>query len=719
MIPTREDIIKFTTIVPHANEGQALLFLQGAVSLDDALSQFYDNPQKYTNHAAADAPPHIQSQDIAAPPPSYQTSVDNERHLFATAHTNPLIEAAKIRARDEQDIQNRLQQIRWNHQIFNDEIEPEHEAQNILNCACDIHRYQLRKQNRLEVLKKWSGAVMYTGGENEKTGCEKYYDDCSPILVWNSNPYSRITTPYGPVGRRRLQKPEPRYHAQWLVETLRLNASLNANAQRIANQYEPLENIWKIPDELGASGDGDSSDSTHHSDSLGPSRLMTQMRRALHLRSSDERDAVRQAKRRDDYRRLRDQIVAEETGRWPDGETRRIVADYQQRVGLRQRIAELRTRCPIQYLHLLRAGYFEPIPVAWATQNSNPLKFRIEATEGWRGITPAWRGFENTAEERLYWVLNDRAGASEGPEARRWLKPDRISALKLAQARMATAIDPPPVYEALDDTCHLQQTSTAGYSRQVMPAPLQSVDAPESPTDNTMILLDVSGSMDSPPVRPTYDQYLITRYDRTLQPKNKGIIFQSISALLVPSQLTLINRDGYRLVTFASRATDMGYINHRNLDAVWDSIHVGGGTRVMTGWQRVKDLHFQQHAAAATYHPVYGWQAGPQMPILRLLLLLDGEATDMDEFELELLSLSWVHVTVFLIGADGCSHHHRHANELQRISEINPHVAFVDAQGNTPERFVTHELLKRHLGYNVPLAEFEEWERQDPPAYDT
>lgn len=36
---------------------------------------------------------------------------------------------------------------------------------------------------------------------------------------------------------------------------------------------------------------------------------------------------------------------------------------------------------------------------------------------------------------------------------------------------------------------------------------------------------------------------------------------------------------------------------------------------------------------------------------------------------------------------------HRHANELQRISDVNPHVNFIDAQGNMPERFVTHELL--------------------------
>lgn len=172
---------------------------------------------------------------------------------------------------------------------------------------------------------------------------------------------------------------------------------------------------------------------------------------------------------------------------------------------------------------------------------------------------------------------------------------------------------------------------------------------------------------------------------------------------------------GYDLVTFANHAQYIGQITHQNLDSMWSRVRIGGGTRVMTGWQKVKELHFQKHSESATHHPVYGWQAGPETPILRLLLLLDGEATDMDEFELDLLSLSWAHVTIFLIGVDGCPHHHRHANELQRISDVNHHVSFVDAQGNTPERFVTHELLKRHLGYELSMTEFEEMEQ--PPAY--
>ena len=173
---------------------------------------------------------------------------------------------------------------------------------------------------------------------------------------------------------------------------------------------------------------------------------------------------------------------------------------------------------------------------------------------------------------------------------------------------------------------------------------------------------------------------------------------------------------GYDLITFSSQANYVGTVNHQNLDKMWArNVHFGGGTRVMTGWQKVKELHFQKHSESATHHPVYGWQAGPETPMLRLLLLLDGEATDMDEFELDLLGLSWAHVTIFLIGVDGCPHHHRHANELQRISDVNHHVSFVDAQGSMPERYVTHELLKRHLGYEVSLSEFEQME--ELPGY--
>ena len=239
-------------------------------------------------------------------------------------------------------------------------------------------------------------------------------------------------------------------------------------------------------------------------------------RKSVGIKTSTERQVAKAEKDVASGDRLREQILEEENCRWPTPEWREIVRTYQEKTGMAGKIAFFRTCQPIQYVHLLRAGYFEPIPVAWANQASNPLKFSIEATTGWRGITPSWRGYEDTAEERLYWVLNHREG-STGTR----LKPDFISALNLALERMSKAVEPPPQYFDASDTCHTQH-KTDGYSKQVMPPPFRPFDRPETSSDDTMILLDVSGSMDFVPQRPRYDRYLVTGYDNTNQPKNKG-----------------------------------------------------------------------------------------------------------------------------------------------------------------------------------------------------
>jgi hypothetical protein len=340
-----------------------------------------------------------------------------------------------------------------------------------------------------------------------------------------------------------VQPPSPKYYSMSVQQTIQLNSALNAEAQAAINAKEPSYNIWEI-DQLDsamsnmtlntASSDQVSgtrqlvekgspekrqsiaeAPTNSNTESAKPSKFAG-LKKALAIKSSEEKAVIKTEKMHARGRELRNAILYEENGRWPDQEWRQIVAAYQEKVGMTGKIADLRARFPIQYLHLLRAGYFEPIPVAWANLASNPLKFSIEAAAGWRGITPAWRGYEDTAEERLYWVLNHREG-SIGAR----LKPDMISALNMARARMASAVEPPPAYFSADDTCHVQHTSE-GYSKQVMPPPFRAYDAPEVPTDDTMILLDVSGSMDFDPVRPNYNQYLITGYSRSTQPKNKG-----------------------------------------------------------------------------------------------------------------------------------------------------------------------------------------------------
>jgi len=345
-------------------------------------------------------------------------------------------------------------------------------------------------------------------------------------------------------GWNGIKTPDPHYHAKSVHQTIQLNASLNAEAQNAINAKEPRYNIWEanhLDSSMSRMSISTAPSSSQVDDTklpvekpsaekrqsiAGPSKTgntkdvkqskLTGLRKALSIRTSEERAEIKREKTLAHGQQLRNAILYEENGRWPDQEWRQIVAAYQEKVGMTKKIADLRARHPTQYLHLLRAGYFEPIPVAWANLASNPLKFSIEAAAGWRGITPTWRGYEDTAEERLYWVLNHREG-SVGMR----MKPDIFSAMSMARARMASAVEPPPIYYSANDTCHVQHTSE-GYSKQVMPAPFHPFDAPEVPTDDTMILLDVSGSMDFDPVRPNYNQYLITGYSRSYQPKNKG-----------------------------------------------------------------------------------------------------------------------------------------------------------------------------------------------------
>lgn len=471
-------------------------------------------------------------------PPPYLPTTSWASGTVSRRHTNSVIEAAELRARDEvrflsaccapsmstnfdqQQMQNALQSLQFDYRIYNSEIEPEHDTD--YYCNCPIHRYQQMKRHRGNVLRTWSEAVKYPG--------EKSYNDLSTSQgsLFSNNPYSmRVVSPYGYnytawVGQRR---PQPDYHAKSIHQTIQLNSTLNSEAQANIDAQEPSFNIWddstlnaaisqlniatpnerkqsvKSYDEkyLQDKRASTAADSTS-GNAAGPGKAskLSGFRKALGIKSSEERAVAKIEKMVDRGLELRDAILAEEAGRWPDDQTRHIVAVYQEKVSMVNKIADLRAQRPLQYMHLLRAGYFEPIPVAWATQASNPLKFSIEAAAGWRGITPAWRGYEDTAEERLYWVLNHR----EGSGCVR-MKPDFISEMNMARDRMAKAVEPPPEYFSAEDTCHLQQTSD-GYSKQVMPAPFIAYDRPEVSTDDTMLLLDVSGSMDFDPVRPKY-----------------------------------------------------------------------------------------------------------------------------------------------------------------------------------------------------------------------
>ena len=540
-------------------------------------------PPPYAPPGAGSSGPKATPQKTMDRPAPATHATSNSTAVVNYHHSNAVIEAGKVRARDEvrfscvtryeqlrltplqQEMQQMLQNLQYQYRIYNSEIDPEHDTD--YYCGCPIHQYKMAKYRRYGVQEMWSKAVMYPGKcskiDNDRTGIFPSTDNCegehsyndntlNGSTIFSRNPYQfRVNSPYGYNAFSNnwggISRPIPSSHARSIHQTIALNNSLNRDAQASIDGKEPKHSIWeedvletamsnlevgdrkKSLANLGQPAQGDKSTGEKRQSIAAPAQenlsverpkasKLSSFRKSIGIKSSEERAVTKLTKAVDKGNNLRDDIVAEEQARWPDGQWRFLVANYQEKVGMNNMIANLRAQKPIQYLHLLRAGFFEPIPVAWANQASNPLKFSIEAGAGWRGITPAWRGYEDTAEERLYWVLNHREG-SAGTR----LKPDFISELNMARERMARAVEPPPLYFAADDTCHLQHTSE-GYSKQVMPPPFRAFDRPEVPSDDTMILLDVSGSMDFDPVRPKYDQYLITGYAPSTQPKNKGML---------------------------------------------------------------------------------------------------------------------------------------------------------------------------------------------------
>lgn len=305
-----------------------------------------------------------------------------------------------------------------------------------------------------------------------------------------------------------------------------MNATLNAEAQAAIDATEPTPTIWdtedletSIPNEADPTSSSDTRQPTeqrltHQNNPSGPPTESSKpsafgsLKRMLSKKTTEEKAVIH-------TRGLRKAILDEEQGRWPNQEWRQLVTTYQETVGISPKIANLRSRHPIQYFHLLRAGYFEPIPLVWAKSTSNPLRLSIDAMGGWRGVTPGWRGYKDLAEERLYWVMNNTEGIVGSKT-----KPDVISTMSMARSRMESAIETPMEYSSRDDICKVQSISET-YSKQVM-SPFRYSGEPAVPLDETMILLEVSKSMNFAPLRPNYKEHIITGYFTSKQPKSKG-----------------------------------------------------------------------------------------------------------------------------------------------------------------------------------------------------
>jgi hypothetical protein len=362
-------------------------------------------------------------------------------------------------------------------------------------------------------------------------------------------------------------------------------------------------------------------------------------------------------------------------------------------------------------------GYMEPIPTSWI--QSRHLAYQLPETSY----------FETRGEERLYYVLNH--GLSPDGKKNEHMKPlnivrDRNTIIRRGNARnakqqkidaekLAAYRSPGDVFlgdkeiKSYDYSPQVANTVYAARTRALH----ELAEGIQHGTDHleTMLLIDVSGSMASNPHQGILGPDGETRYHD--QPSNIALVQHLVHRVLhhmIPrAQKEHPTQTGIDTVTFARNAAYVGELSTTDFQRDWKmKIKVGGSTQVMQGWQVVKSTFFTSQNSLYGHgrlDPVYGWQPTPGMPKLSLLVFLDGEAADMDEFELELLGETWAYVTIVLVGMENCPHHHSHAVELERVARWNPHVGFFDVHGRVCERLVVEDVL----GSVYPV---------DPPRYE-
>jgi hypothetical protein len=393
--------------------------------------------------------------------------------------------------------------------------------------------------------------------------------------------------------------------------------------------------------------------------------------------------------------------------RWgpPGSPVSEIVARYWVATRMQKHWEYLREQHPRQFRKHLDYGYMEPIPTRWV--QTRELAWQYPEGSYW----------ETPAEKRLYYLLNNGTtpdGSTHPPLRPLNIYRDRKTIIRRGNERNARQIhldaQKLAAYGSPADVFQIdQQTKSDQYSAQVPNVVYEArtralhelADGIIHGTDHleTMLLIDVSGSMTWNPRAGVCGPDAIVRYHD--QPANIALIEHLVHRVLhhmIPrAQKEHPSQRGINTVTFSTYGNYIGQLSARHFRQDWyHKIRLGGGTQVMQGWQVVKNTYFrQQHSAAGhgKFDPEFGWQATPGMPKLSLLVFLDGEATDMDEFELELLGETWAYVTIALVGMENCPHHHSHAIELERVAKFNPHVGFYDVHGRVCERLVVEDLL--------------------------
>ena len=133
---------------------------------------------------------------------------------------------------------------------------------------------------------------------------------------------------------------------------------------------------------------------------------------------------------------------------------------------------------------------------------------------------------------------------------------------------------------------------------------------------------------------------------------------------------------GLRTVLFSGNrpGRDIGDLNPDNLQAKWNAIQWIGDTWIVPGF----------NSLLQAYRSEFGSRPPEARPVLRALIITDGEAKDGDQFDALLERVSGnMYVIIATVG-----HGHDHDRAVaayQAIAQHNPHLRVVNLSGADPE----------------------------------
>ncbi|XXQ35827.1 VWFA domain-containing protein [Plasmodiophora brassicae] len=129
---------------------------------------------------------------------------------------------------------------------------------------------------------------------------------------------------------------------------------------------------------------------------------------------------------------------------------------------------------------------------------------------------------------------------------------------------------------------------------------------------------------------------------------------------------------GLRAITFAGgHSNDIGELNPENLQEKWDQIVWGGMTYLMPGWLELNRVFDEEFGRLNADHG---------QPPFMAVVVTDGEAPDIDKFELALTQDKRATLVIICVGYG--EQHQYVLRSFHRIAESNPRVKVVNFVGN-------------------------------------